>query len=267
MPVPSFAFVSVFAWPIGWTREQMIDALSRCVGIDPADAALRVAKSAPLAIIRMEERPAGAAVRALRDMGVLAFAPTLKQLNGLPGAVPAKRLTRARGSDSAMYLVEPWRGESIGLSMSEVSLVIRAAVVSRRSTAGDPTTKIRFDAMSGTMHLDRVEGPSQRTSLAEIIELHTAEGHRIRIDGNKFNFDVLGDQRELSDAVNARQLAARLISEAPRAPVDEAFPTFAPPPGAVRALDAGATLARSRMPEFEFYSAWLHILYRLAVGS
>lgn len=267
MPVPSFAFVSVFAWPVGWTRERMVDALARCVGIEPVDAALRVAKPAPVAIVRMEERPAGAAVRSLRDLGVRAFAPTLKQLNGLPGAVQAKRLLPARGSAPAMYLVEPWRGESFGLSMSEVSLVIRAAVVSRRSTAGDPTTLVRFDPLSGTMHLDRVEGPSQRTSLAEIVELHTSEGQRIRIDGNKFNFDVLGDRRELADSVNAGRLAARLIAEAPRATVDEAFPTFSPPPGAVRALDAGATLARSRMPEFEFYSAWLHILHRLAAGS
>jgi hypothetical protein len=67
--------------------------------------------------------------------------------------------------------------------------------------------------------------------------------------------------------VNADLLAERLIGQAPQAAVDVAFPEFAPPPGSVRSLDAGAPLARSRMPEFEFYSVWLHILYRLAVGG
>lgn len=267
MPVPSFAFVSIFAWPEGWTREQMIEALARCAGIDPADAALRVVKPAPLAIARMEERPAGAAVRALRDMGVRAFAPTLKQLNGLEPPILAKRLAAARGSEGAMYAVETWRGESVGLTMAGVGLIIRATVLSRRSTAGDATTQIRFDSATGTMHLERVEGPARRMGMAEIIELHTAEGRRVRIDGNKFSFDVLGDAREQADSVNAALLADRLVRQSPRAWVDTAFSAFTPPPGAVRALDAGATLARSRLPEFEFYSAWLHLLHRFALGA
>lgn len=267
MPVPSFAFVSVFAWPTGWSREQMVDALARCVGIDPADASLRVAKPAPLAITRMEERPAGAAVRMLRDLGISAFAPTQKQLNGLDRPILAKRLNAARGAAEAMYLVEPWRGEPTGLKMEEVSLILRASVISTRSTADDPTTQIRFDSMTGTMFMDRVQGPARRTAFAEVIELHCQDGTRVRIDANKFDFDVLGDERELADTANAYLLAAQLIRQSPQATLDTGFPAFSPPPGAVRALDPGAPLARSRMPEFEFYSAWLHILYRLAVGA
>lgn len=267
MPVPSFAFVSIFGWPAGWERERMIDALARCIGIDPADAAMRAAKPPPLAVARMEERPAGAAVRSLREMGIRAFAPTQKQLNGLAAPIHAKRLSAARGSEQAMYAVEPWRGETVGLRMSEVSLIVRAAVISRRTTAGDATTQIRFDSMTGTMHLDRVETPPRRTGMAEIIELHTAGGQRFRIDGNKFSFDVLEESQGQGDGVNADMLAKRLIAETPRAAVGSGFATFAPPPGAVRALDPGAPLARSRMPEFEFYSAWIHILYRLALGA
>jgi len=266
MPVPSFAFVSIFDWPSGFTREQRVDALARCVGLDPADAELRAPKPAPLAVIRMLERPAGAAVRSLRDMGIRAFAPTQKQLNGLPSPILAKRLTAARGAGEAMYLIEPWRGQVSGLKLADVFLIIRAAIVSRRSTEGDPTTRVRFDPHSGTMHLDRIKTPPRRTSLAEIIELHTGDGTRIRIDGNKFSFDILGDDRALADSQNAEALASRLARQAPRAVIDTGFDAFSPPPGSVRALDPGAPLARSRMPEFEFYSAWLHIMCRSALG-
>ncbi len=267
MRVPTFAFVSIFAWPAGWSREQQVDALARCVGIDPADAALRVAKPPPLALIRMEERPAGAAVCSLRDLGIAAFAPTQKQIGGVDRPVLAKRLSAARSAPEAMYMVEPWRGEAVGLRMGDVRLIIRAEVASTRSTAGDPTTVINFDAVTGTMHMDRFQSPARKTALTEIIEVYTADGARIRIDGNKFNFDVLGDDRAMADSVNADALVKRLISQAPGARVDTGFAVFSPPPGAVRALDAGAPLARSRMPEFEFYSAWLHILHRLALGG
>jgi len=266
MPVPYFAFVSIFDWPTGFTREQRVDALARCVGLDPADAELRAPKPAPLAVVRMLERPAGAAVRSLRDMGIRAFAPTQKQVSGLDRPILAKRLTAARGTSETVYLVEPWRGEVSGLKIADVFLIIRAAIVSRRSTAGDPTTQIRFDPQSSTMYLDRVEAPPRRTSLAEIIELHTGDGTRIRIDGNKFSFDILGDDRALADSQNAEALASRLTQQAPRAAIDTGFEAFAPPPGSVRALDPGAPLARSRMPEFEFYSAWLHIMCRSALG-
>jgi hypothetical protein len=266
MALPTFAFVSIFDWPAGWVREQKIEALSRCVGIDPADANLRVAKPAPLALIRLPERAAGAAVRSLRDMGVPAFAPTERQLNGLSRPIVAKRLSGDRGAAGPAFLVEPWRGHLVRLEMSEVFLIVRAAVVSRRSAAGDPTTQVRFDALTGTMYLDRVETPPRKLGLAEVIELHTSDGARFRIDGNKFNFDVLGNDRGHADSVNADLLADRLTQAAPRARIDMGFADFSPPPGAVRALDPGAPLARSRMPEFEFYSAWLHMLHRFALG-
>jgi len=267
MPVSVFAFVSVFAWPPNWDRAQMVDAMARCVGLDPPDADLRVAKPPPLAITRMEQRPAGAAVAALRDLGIRAFAPTKRQIDGLDRPILAKRMSQAQGATSPMYLIEPWRGESAGLLMSDVFLILRAQVASTRSTAADPITQVGFDTATGVMSLDRVLGRTPRTSLAQVIELHCLDGRRIRIDANKFNFDCLGDDRAMADAVNADLLAEQLISQAPRAAVETGFRDFSPPPGASRPLDPGSPLFRSRMPEFEFYSAWLHILHRIALDA
>ncbi len=266
MPLPSYAFVSVFAWPADWKREQMVDALARCVGIDPADGAMIAARPAPLAVCRMEERAAGAAVRSLRDVSVRAFAPTQRQIIGMDKPVLAKRLIAPRAGMTA-FGVEPWRGETVAVEPGEVTLIVRAAAASTRSTAADPVTEVRFDAVTGAMHLERIEGPAKRKALAQVIELHTLQGARVRIDSNKFSFDVLGHARELADSVNAELLAGKLTAAMPRATVDLGFETFRAPPGAVRALDPGAPLARSRMPEFEFYSAWRGILHRLVLGT
>jgi hypothetical protein len=265
MPVTTFAYVSVFAWPEGWARERRVETLCQA-GLGPVDAALRAGAPAPVVIARLEERAAGNVVRELRDAGLPVFAPTERQLRGMERPILAKRLVPVRAEEKRKYLVEPWRGEQTALRMEDVFLIVRAEVVSTRSAAGDPTTKVRFDAGSGTMHLERVEGPPKRTGPTEMIELHTGDGQRVRIDGNKFNFDILGDRREMNDVVNMGLLGERLTNEASRATVERSFEPFVAPEGAVRTLPPGSPLSRTRAAEFEFYSAWLHMLYRSAVG-
>jgi len=99
------------------------------------------------------------------------------------------------------------------------------------------------------------------------IEVETSDGQRYRIDGDKYGWGILAEQRVQSDWANATRLALRLAREAPGAVVDTGYERFRAPKG-VLVMPRRAPVGTRNVPEFEFYSRWASVMYRrLADGS
>jgi hypothetical protein len=88
---------------------------------------------------------------------------------------------------------------------------------------------------------------------------------RVRINCDKFNWDVLGKAKGMSDNENADKLALRLADEAPNAAAELGFTQFrdssTPAIGTGWSATASGGARMDQSPAFEFYSAWCGVLY------
>ena len=264
MPDGGFAYVSIIDWPSSFTRQDMVRAVSTATGMDPYLAAQRVAKPVPMVLMRMPPPAAASALESLGKSGVTAFAPTDEQLASVPAPIRAKSLSAAEGAPEPMYFCEVWRGEPFGLRPRDIFLLVRARIAKTEFAGTRTEVDIGYSAIGGGPVSMQHEVPVERTTVADMIDLYLRQDRgpitRVRIDGRKFNFDVLGKARALSDNTNADSLSLLIARQAPHAVIDTRFGDFSCPPGTVKVTAArfspDSRQRRDDHPVFEFYSAW-----------
>lgn len=277
MSVTERAYLSIIEWPEAFTEERRVEAIVAAAAVDPGQAALAVKQKSPMVAHLINVLDRAPILQHLREQGVLAIAPTRAELARMPAPIHAKRLAEAMGSDGRLYMVEPWRGESEGLRTGDIRLLVRASVrkaapAARPDRYGNlPNTASGLEcgdggfaaaALSGSM---TGEGSDRSAKLrtTELLDIYTADKRRIRINGDKFGFDVLGTDRSYTDRHNLDELTIRLAERAPNAYIDQGFARFRPPPD-VRAqshLAAGDAAPRADLAPFDFYSPWFALVY------
>jgi hypothetical protein len=266
------ALLTLLAWPRAMTDAQRVEALVSATGLDPAEAQALARLETPAMLGFHPREIAKEQARGLRRLGVPALVADLAVLHERNGQrVRAKRLLPALGAPEPMYVVEAWdrRVPNLPLKMSEVRLVVRGQVQVWREADHQPEREPRspMDMMfplersiwrsvkeASGQHEDFNDAPVLKVvEQGEVIDLYRDGLVPIRIDGRKFNYDVLGGQRGLSDRVNADRLAVRLAEEATAAQVDLGFALWRPP--RLTALPT-AVGVRSEESAFDLYSVW-----------
>jgi len=275
--------VSVLAWAPGTDRAAAAAILVEALGLDPYMASLRAAKSPPMVVARVATPIAKSVLGVLRSRGAQALVFSDDDIARLPAPILAKRLEAAPEAPEPMYLVEPWRGERTGLRMSEVYCLVRGRirlsrigpaqvdVGPRHMTYGigglGSISSVGAAAVGGFSDASDVSVTRDRSSkITDVIDLwlrspeHPKLPRRIRITGNKFNWDILGPQRAMTANESANKLALLLAGDAPQAAIELGFTEFCD--SSTPAIGSGwsATMSGgSRLdqnPAFEFYSAW-----------
>ncbi len=260
------AYVSLLEWPQGLTLEDRIAAISASTGLDRYNARLRAQREAPVVLARLAAGAAAEAAEELRKIGAFVFVATESQIRSCAAAHRAKALRPALGAPEPTYLVELWRDEPVVLKASELFLIVRGRL--RRSERTEGRVDVQYEPLSGGTTLE-IGSPGTRLAVSDLIDLWDRSGRRIRINGDKFNFDVLGAERGYSDNENADRLALRLASQAPRAMVDTSFAAFHCPPDILRAVwqtGMNGQRRRSDAPAFDFYSVWSWLMHIALAG-
>ena len=267
------AYVSIIEWSGLLDEAARITLLTRVLGMDGYHARQAVRRGVPQVVLRTDVDKAEAALDSFHAVGVLAFAPTQSQLDERADFHAAKPLT---AGSAATYLAEAWRAEPRTFDAARTFLLVRASLRStEKKSIVDQGSAIAAAALATSGmppightdfegDIDAAQSRS-RTTLTEIIDLHQADGTRIRLNGDKFSFDVLGDARGYTDRDNMDKLAVRLSEQASRAIVDLDFRQFRCPPSILRTYYQSA-LGRVRRtveaPAFDFYSVWVALMYR-----
>ena len=282
MPEPTDAYLSVIDWPDTLDAESRAHALVRSAGLDLFTARLRIARGTPQVVARLPEARARGGVDVLHRAGATAFAPTRAQIAGMNEPLRAKRLTPAEGAPEPMFMVEAWRGEGRGMLARDIFLLVRARLKRSRTRVTDGPAS---SGLSGrTIAITAVAGPAAgmvasvfgagrsgadtTTSLhvTEVLDIHLRDGAIVRIDGDKFSFDILGPAKSPTDRQNMDRLALLLANAAPAAMVDTSFAAFTCPPEIARDSwigTSGSTVhSRDEGPAFDFYSCWVSLMYR-----
>lgn len=271
MNYASRAYLSVVRWPDGMMHRARVDALVEACGMDPFHADAAVARGTPGVVATVDGRLAEEVVAPLRRLGAVAFAPSQEEINAVADRVAAKRLERA-GEDA--FFVEAWRDQGCLFRSSDAALMVRGRVTKSEARADvDYTPVIAAHAAGGPLigALAQPDRTVTRTSEShEVLDIYCVEGPAIRVDGRKFNFDVLG-KKGFSDRENLDALCALILASRPAAAglcdVDRGFGQWRGPSHLVAARFAppateGRTSTRNQAHSFDFYSAWRWLVLR-----
>ncbi len=276
-------YVTLARWPQGLDERGQVELLIAATGLDPFMARQRVAHGIPGVLLRIDEVAGRDMIERLEQAGAMAIGLSPAQVAAAPEPHKAKRLVEAQGAPEPMYMVEPWHGEHEGLLCKDVFLLVRGKIDRSRvrvntafvdGAGGALSTSMSTGALGGAMPLGMTGShPTRSTTIkfTYIIDLYTRSGRRVRIDADKFNFDVLGDEKGLTNLDNIDKLALRLATQCKGAMVDTGFAHFRVAPEldrhVARDLAGTAITKRDEGPAFELYSVWSWCLYRRLMTS
>ncbi|MBC7770992.1 MAG: hypothetical protein H7210_00720 [Pyrinomonadaceae bacterium] len=192
-----------------------------------------------------------------------------RKLEELPVPVAAKRLIPAENAPHPMYMCETWREGGIGFLASDLFLIVRAQL--RKTVRGEVQTdtyhQLDYSPVVGMYATTKTEVfRNDKTKITHIMDLYLKDGRRIRINSDKFNFDLLGSERGLTDTENIDKLACRLAEESPECLIDVGFEKFVAPTMLLKGLRAERKRndeLRNDNPVFEFYTGWAFLLSRV----
>jgi len=266
------AFLTIIRWPENFGSTAKLEAVVAATGLDPHTAGQRIAKGVPAVIHRVHASLADEVMAPLKQRRVPAMMLSQRALDRVPEPLLAKRLSQAVGTKEPMYLSEIWRAEQFGFKASDLFMIVRAKL--RRKTRGEvevhETTQAHVGLAGGIYMTPSFETVrNDRTSTSELLDLYFVDGRRLRINGDKFNFDVLGKERGFTDTENMDRLACRLAEQAPMCLVDMNFDSFVCPPLLIKGWNraGGKDDLRNDTPAFDFYSVWRYLFNRATSGG
>jgi hypothetical protein len=260
-------YLTIAAWPSNWGAAEQTIALVKAAGLHPADAERRVRGGVPMMLGKLPLVAARSAEAILQKYAVEAVVLSRAEI---AGAAPLQRAKRFARKGPGRYSVELWRGRPLELAMERVWLVVRAKI--RKVTLGE----IRADSQvvgddEGGYGIETGVTRERSLRIRELIELHTLDGDRVRIDSSKFSFDVLGPDRGVADGSSADRLALVLAGEAVNAVVDAGYEGMAGGALISRQDVPVSMLDRQRFPDddpvFDFYSVWVAERYRRRLSA
>jgi len=270
MDIDSPAYLSIIQWASGTDEHARIDSLVASAGMDPMLATLAVRRGVPAIVQRIDASVRDLVLDELRRRGVMAVAPSRSEIRGAPSPDRVKRMERMSGG--AWYACEMWRGGPRTFRSDDVFLIVTAAARTHRREHRDPralTTGAGASryAISSALHPEL----SSSMTVTHLTDLYLSNGSRLRIDGDKFSFDVLADERGYSDLTNMRRLVETLSADAPRSIVDSGFGVFRAPPDltaeVIDIVPGGLRHSKTEALLFDFYSPWSWRFYRHLCGA
>ncbi len=271
------ALLSIIAWPDGAGRDDNARLVADATGMEFVTAKVRLGTRPPMIVAMFEDHHAQRAARAVEKAGGIAFAPTLAEIEWLG---PTIKIRDMRVVDGRL-LLDLWRHEPTSIAPGDIEVIIRGRTSettvreaeAKPSFFGTPTLGLYGYGVLGSyglaagiyswMRSQEASAPAAEveTRTAHKIDLHLRDGRVLQIDADKFGFQVLGDQRGLSDMVNAQRLCELLIHLAPGVTVDPYFTLWKPPIEIKRIRIPQMTLNRDD-PAFALYSRWAALMYR-----
>ena len=272
---------TILAWPKGQTSEQVVATLERA-GFGTYESNQLVRRETPFFMGRVKEEFERHSAPILSAGGIQTLVLTQDQIDSVPKPFLAKSLHPAPDSQRPFYVVEPWRGDGTSLNLDEIFLIVRASVGRSRSTveaqprglSHNPAMLMPYEA--AVIHAiadDDLVPRSTKTVVAnatEVIEMFRLDGTRVRVNSDKFSFEVLGKSKGLTDRQNVDTLMLLLSEQAANAEIDLEFRKFKAPPNTIKthSVDMGNTTIKNTdaWPSFEFYAVWRYLVQRVNCG-
>ena len=274
---------TILAWPAGQSDDQILAILQRA-GFGEYESKQLSRREAPFFLGRVKPDFASVTQPVLETAGIQSLVLTQEQIDSVPKFLLSKNLHAAIGAPRPVFAVEPWRGEGTILNMDDVFLIIRASVGRSKSTV--EAMPRSFNTTPGALLLpgeaavEYALSSGQHepqfsktivTDAAEVIEMYRLDGTRVRVNSEKFNFEILGKSKGITDRQNVDSLMLLLSELAVNAEIDLDFRKFKAPPNTIKSqarlgVTGAAVKTVDAWPSFEFYSVWRYLVQRVRCG-
>lgn len=279
-------FLSVISYPEGMSHNEVAELLADGGGLDAPSLRLILRQTPPCIAGCYDRGAALGALRALVKRGGDGFAPSIADIEALGPTLKIRDLRLGGGGLEA----DLWRGPAATINPDDIQIIVRVrlsekTVKPRSGVTGTSllTSYTRPGAsavafgwgMGGAYGLavglyasggfSAESGVDRTLVLSHKLDIHTADGRVYQIDGDKFGYLILGDQRGYSDNENIDKMCELLAHLSPNAVVDPYFSYWHPPPGFQRLHLPQMRINRDD-PAFAFYSRWSALMYRHVMG-
>lgn len=283
----SAALLSVVEVPSDLTEADLVAAFTEIAGLDEHGAQQAARRGVPqiVRMIPLEDRER--ICEEFHQIGVLAFAPTRKELSAFHEPTLVKRLipdARGGGADRG-FRCEMWRNQpDQRFALRDVFVLVRAQLRTRRTTirtdhsmAGDLAWGAAVGGVEGAAAAyglgegDGAVSRSTQLSVTHILDIYLKDGTRFRLNADKLSFDVLGENKSYTDGRNMDLLIKALRRLVPHAVLDDSFQQFRIPSvlqrSALSFLGSSTVRREGDDASFDIYSPWAFLLYaHLAAG-
>ncbi|UCD76569.1 MAG: hypothetical protein JSV91_06515 [Phycisphaerales bacterium] len=275
-------FLTVITYPEGMSHNDVAELLADGGGLDAPSLRMILKQTPPCIAGRYDRGSALGALRALIKAGGDGFAPTMADIEALGPTLKIKDLRLGAGGLEA----DLWRGPSATINPDAIQIIVRAhlsekilkprsgvtgtSILTSYTRPGASSVAIGW-GMGGAYGLAlglyagggfSPEAREERTVvLSHKLDIHTADDRVFQIDGDKFAYLILGDQRGYSDNENTDKMCELLAHLSPNAVVDPYFSYWHPPPGHQRLRLLQMKINKDD-PAFAFYSRWAALMYR-----
>jgi hypothetical protein len=287
-PLAAHRFLSLLSLPDAVDAQMLADPIAQNAGLDVHTLRLKLRRVPPCILMLCPQDAALAAVDTILNAGGDAFAPAITDMEALGPTIKIKDLAlTVEGLE-----ITPWRGMPCTIAPDELQIVIRAklsedtklnSIVSNRfdSPLAPPMVgaigygvggfgygggygyAIRQHAEAMREHFSTMD---RRIVTSHKLDVHLTDGRVFQVDGDKFGFRILGDQRGQSDHVNIDRMCEFFVHLNKDVVVDPYFSYFKPPDGYKR-MKIPMAIVNKDDPAFAFYSRWAALMYRHVMGG
>ena len=283
----ALTFLSVVSTPEGSGPEDLAAALAEASGLDAYLLTLKLRQIVPGILGRYPVGPAAAALDELHRLGGDGFLASMNDIEALGGTLKIRELSL----DPNGLRAELWRGAPVIIDPRTIDVVVRGRASETQGSAASAEARMN-EAVMNNMHFGlfgfhMAEGTlwagmqqarenalhmaamDQKVVEQHVLDLHVRDrfGARVyQIDGDKFGYTILGDQRGYSDNVNIDRMCELIVHLNNTVIVDPYFRMFRPPSGS-NLLRLPMQNLNQDKPEFAFYSRWTALVYRHVMGA
>ncbi|MCZ6836028.1 MAG: hypothetical protein O7G85_09670 [Planctomycetota bacterium] len=284
-------YLTLITSPASLSRKELAGLLHSEAGMDARTIEMRLGRTPPCILGLYDPRQCLAATRTILNQGGDAFSCSMDDISSLG---PTHKIRDFELKQDGIH-VTLWRAGVEIINPDDLHILIRAKLSEQKTTS--PSTAIdaphwivsgnrRHTGISSAqlgagfglggayglaLSVYRMQGMSDYANektmkTSDKLDLHLKDGRVFQIDGDKFGFGILGEQRGLSDNENIDKMCELLAHLAPEAIVDPYFSLWKPPARHQQLRLPGMKI-NNEEPAFAFYSRWAALMYRHVSGS
>ncbi|MBO6512635.1 MAG: hypothetical protein JJ974_01550 [Phycisphaerales bacterium] len=254
------SYLSILAWPSGWSHDDRVESLVASVGMDYDLAIAEAEHQSPSVVCMIETDLSKEILRVLHDRGVFALAIPHAEIHRYPDPEPIKRIARFPATSPTAFAADDNDEPAWTFTTDNIRLVVFGRVRSVRSrseTQGVPYSPGPHGASRmqprRRIRIDRME-------VDEILDLHLVQNNSprlIRLTGQRTLIRSLDEIDQKPSLLNPPDPVELLEPYLDGLGIDQDFESFTPPRRIRLEEDSSKLGIKHRTLEsFAFYSVW-----------
>lgn len=254
------SYLSILAWPSGWSHDDRVESLVASVGMDYDQAVAEAQHQSPCVVGMIETDLSKEILRVLHDRGVFALAIPHHEIHAYPHPEPIKRIARFPDSSPTAFAADDNDEPAWTFTTNDIKLVVAGKVRSIRSRTETQELLYNPGPQGASSMTPRRKIQVDRMEIDDILDVHlvlNGQPRFLRLTGQRTLIRSLDDIDNKPSLLNPPDPIELLQPYLGGQSIDQGFESFTPPMR-IRMVENSKKLGiKHRTHEsFAFYSVW-----------